>query len=101
MRNGSRIITYVSTWSRFVCVAFVMDLYSRAIVGWSVDTFLRTNLALNALEHAMRERGRRDQSARGVIHYSDKGSHYTSIAYAKRLVEAGIESPVGSTGLIR
>lgn len=91
-------ITYVSTWSGFVYVAFVMDLYSRAIVGWSVDSSLRANLALNELEHAMWERRRRDQSIRGVIHHSDKGSQYTSTAYAKRLVEAGIESSVGSTG---
>jgi len=67
-------ITYVPTWSGFVYVAFIMDLFSRAIVGWSVDTTLRADLALNALEHAMWERGRRKHEVRGVIHHSDKGA---------------------------
>lgn len=91
-------ITYVPTWSGFVYVAFVMDLFSRTIVGWSVDTSLHADLALNALEHAMWERSRHKQDIRGVIHHSDKGSQYTSIAYTSRLVESGIESSVGSTG---
>ena len=91
-------ITYVPTWSGFVYVAFIMDLFSRAIVGWSVDTTLRADLALNALEHAMLERGRRKHEVRGVIHHSDKGAQYTSITYTSRLVEAEIEASVGSTG---
>ncbi|WP_281168372.1 IS3 family transposase [Agrococcus lahaulensis] len=91
-------ITYVSTWSGFVYVAFIMDLFSRAIIGWNVDTTLRADLALDALEHAMWERGRRKHDVRGVIHHSDKGAQYTSITYTSRLVEAEIEASVGSTG---
>lgn len=91
-------ITYVSTWSGFVYVAFVMDLFSRAIVGWRVDTSLRTDLALDALEHALWERDRKGESIDGLIHHSDKGSQYLSIRYTGRLREAGVEASVGSTG---
>lgn len=91
-------ITYVPTWSGFVYVAFVMDLFSRAIVGWRVDTSLRTDLALDALEHGLWERRRKNHSIAGLVHHSDKGSQYVSIAYTSRLEEAGIEASVGSTG---
>lgn len=91
-------ITYVPTWSGFVYVAFVMDLFSRMIVGWRVDTTLRTDLALDALEHALWERKRKNRNIDQLIHHSDKGSQYVSIAYTERLREAGMESSVGSTG---
>lgn len=91
-------ITYVPTWSGFAYVAFVMDLFSRMIVGWRVDTTLRTDLALDALEHALWERRRKNRDIENLIHHSDKGSQYVSIAYTERLREAGIEASVGSTG---
>nr|BFF06449.1 hypothetical protein GCM10023233_14180 [Brevibacterium otitidis] len=91
-------ITYVPTWSGFVYVAFVMDLFSRMIVGWRVDTTLRTDLALDALEHALWQRKRKNRNTDQLIHHSDKGSQYVSIAYTERLREAGIEASVGSTG---
>ena len=91
-------ITSVSTWSGFVYVAFVMDLFSRMIVGWRVDTTLRTDIALDALEHALWERKRKNRNIDQLIHHSDKGSQYVSIAYTERLREAGIEASVGSTG---
>ncbi|WP_413774234.1 IS3 family transposase [Brevibacterium sp. JSBI002] len=91
-------ITYVPTWSGFVYVAFVMDLFSRMIVGWRVDTTLRTDLALDALEHALWERKRKTRNTGQLIHHSDKGSQYVSIAYTERLRESGIEASVGSTG---
>ncbi len=91
-------ITYVATWAGFVYVAFVMDLYSRRIVGWRVSNSLRTDLALDALEHALWERGRHKHDTSQLVHHSDKGSQYVSIRYTERLAEAGIEPSVGSTG---
>lgn len=91
-------ITYVATWAGFVYVAFVMDLFSRRIVGWRVSKSLRTDLALDALEHALWERGRRERDLSRLIHHSDRGTQYVSIRYTERLLEAGIEPSVGSTG---
>jgi len=81
-----------------VYVAFVMDLYSRRIVGWRVSNSLRTDLALDALEHALWERGRHKHDTSQLVHHSDKGSQYVSIRYTERLAEAGIDPSVGSTG---
>ena len=66
-------ITYVATWSGFVYVAFVSDLFSRRIVGWRASTSLRSDLALDALEHALWQRGREEQDVTGVVHHSDRG----------------------------
>lgn len=87
-------ITYVATWSGFVYVAFVIDVYSRYIVGWRVTTSMQTNLILDALEQALWHRGK----PKGLIHHSDRGSQYLSIKYTQRLKEAGIQSSVGSVG---
>ena len=87
-------ITYVSTWSGFVFVAFVMDVFSRKIVGWRVSSSLRTELALDALEQALHARPDRD----GLVHHSDRGTQYLSIRYSERLAEAGIVPSVGSVG---
>ena len=87
-------LTYVATWSGFVYVAFVIDAFSRFIVGWQVSRSLATDLALDALEMAIWRR--RDLS--GLVHHSDAGSQYTSIRYTERLAEAGIEPSVGSVG---
>jgi len=87
-------ITFVATWSGFVYVAFVTDVFARRIVGWRVARTMRTDLVLDALEQALWAR----RSAQGVIHHSDRGSQYLSIRYTERLAEAGLESSVGSVG---
>ena len=87
-------LTYVATWAGFVYVAFVVDVFSRKIVGWRVSRSLRTDLALDALEQAIHERGDVD----GLIHHNDRGCQYLSISYTERLAEAGIAHTVGSKG---
>jgi transposase InsO family protein len=89
-------LTYVATWRGFVYVAFVIDVFSRPIVGWRVSTSLRSDLALDALEQALYERRRAE--AGPLVHHSDRGTQYLSIRYTDRLAEAGIEPSVGSTG---
>ena len=86
--------TYVATWSGFVYVAFVIDVYARSIVGWRVSCSMKTELVLDALEQALWARKNR----RHLIHHSDKGSQYLSIRYTERLAEAGITASVGTTG---
>jgi transposase InsO family protein len=86
--------TYVATWVGFVYVAFVIDVFSRAIVGWRVSRSRRTDLALDALEQAIYMRGKFD----GLIHHSDRGKQYLSIRYTERLADEGIEPSVGSVG---
>jgi transposase InsO family protein len=87
-------ITFVATWSGFVYVAFVIDVFSRFIVGWQISRSLRTNIVLDALEQALWAR----RPGKGLIHHSDRGSQYLSICYSERLLEAGIEASVGSVG---
>ncbi len=87
-------ITYVSTWRGKVFAAFVIDVYSRMIVGWRVWNSLKTDLVLDALEQALYAR----TGTEGLVHHSDRGSQYLSIRYTERLAEAGIESSVGSVG---
>lgn len=87
-------ITYVATWSGFVYVAFVIDVYSRYIVGWRVSQSLETSLVLDALEQAIWLR----KPEKGLIHHSDHGSQYLSIRYTERLASANIEASVGSVG---
>ena len=89
-------ITYVATWSGFVYVAFVIDVFSRYIVGWRASTSLRTDLPLDALEQAIW--ARLDGDPTGLVHHSDRGSQYLSISYTERLADAGIEPSVGSVG---
>jgi len=89
-------LTYVATWRGFVYVAFVIDVFSRRIVGWRVSTSLRSDLALDALEQALYERRR--AAAVPLVHHSDRGGQYLSIRYTERLADAGIEPSVGSTG---
>lgn len=88
--------TYVATWRGFVYVAFVVDVFSRRIVGWRASSRPRTDLALDALEQALYDRS--SQGLDGLIHHSDRGSQYLSIRYTERLREAGIEPSVGSVG---
>ena len=87
-------LTYVATWRGFVFVAFVIDVFSRTIVGWRASSSLRTDLALDALEQALWARPDTDQ----LVHHSDRGVQYLSIRYTERLAEAGIEPSVGSVG---
>ena len=87
-------ITYVPTWGGVVYVAFVIDAFSRRIVGWRVCSHMRTDLALDALEQALFTRPSSDK----LIHHSDRGSQYLSMRYTERLLEAGIEPSVGSVG---
>ena len=86
--------TYVATWSGFVYVAFVIDVYARCIVGWRVATSMRTTLVLDALEQALWARKHRQ----GLIHHSDRGSQYLSIRYTERMADEGINASVGTTG---
>jgi putative transposase len=88
--------TYVSTWSGFVYVAFVIDAYARRIVGWRVSRTAHANFVLDALEQALHER--RPAHRGGLVHHSDRGSQYVGIRYTERLAEAGIEPSVGSVG---
>src|SRR5581483_10039435 len=87
-------LTYVATWAGFVYVAFVIDVFSRRIVGWRVSSSLRSDLALDALEQALHAR----PNPEGLVHHSDRGVQYLSIRYSERLAEAGIEPSVGSVG---
>jgi putative transposase len=86
-------ITYIPTWSGFLYLAMVLDVYSRRIVGWSMEMHLRTELILDALDMAVTLR-RPD----AVIHHSDRGCQYTSYAFGKRCKEAGVMPSVGSAG---
>jgi len=88
-------LTYVATWPGFVYVAFVVDVYSRFIVGWQTSRSLRTDLAIDALEMAI---WRRKGDIEGLVHHSDRGSQYLSIRYTERLAEAGAVTSVGSRG---
>jgi len=87
-------LTFVATWLGFVYVAFVIDVFSRRIVGWRVSNTLRSDLALDALEQALHAR----PDLSGLVHHSDRGVQYLSIRYTERLIEAGIEPSVGSVG---
>lgn len=87
-------ITYVWTTRGFCYVAFVVDVFSRRIVGWRVSTSLRADLALDALEMAIWSR----RGVEGLVHHSDRGVQYLAIRYTERLAEAGAVNSVGSKG---
>jgi len=88
-------LTYVRTWSGFCYVAFVIDCFSRMIVGWSIATHMRAELALEALEMAV---WYRDSRLEGLVHHSDRGSQYLAIRYTERLADVGAVASVGSRG---
>ena len=91
--------TYVATWSGVVYVAFVIDAFSRRIVGWKADTTLKTSLVLDTLEMALWTRDRAGLAVTaGLVHHNDAGSQYTSFAFTQRLVQAGVDPSVGSVG---
>ena len=91
-------LTYVSTWSGWIYVAFVVDAYARRIIGWRTATSMTTAMVLDALEQAIWSRTRAGATLASVVAHSDRGSQYTSIRYADRLAEAGIAPSVGSVG---
>lgn len=88
--------TYVATWQGFVYVAFVIDVFSRRIVGWRVSSSMRTDFVLDALAQAIYARG--GTLPAGLVHHSDHGSQYLSMRYTDRLADEGIAPSVGSRG---
>jgi len=88
--------TYVSTWQGWLYVAFVVDVFSRRIVGWRVSSSMHTDFVLDALEQALY--ARQPERDKSLVHHSDRGSQYVSIRYSERLDEAGIAPSVGSKG---
>jgi putative transposase len=91
-------LTYVRTWSGFVYVAFITDVYSRMIVGWQASRSLRSDLALDALEQAIWARSGRGHRLDELVHHSDRGGQYLAIRYTERLAETGAVNSVGSKG---
>jgi transposase InsO family protein len=87
-------ITFVATWKGFVYVAFVVDVFSRSIVGWRISSSIKTDLVLDALEQALHARS----NTEALVHHSDRGTQYLSIRYTERLAECGIQASVGTTG---
>ncbi|SFV17273.1 Integrase core domain-containing protein, partial [Methylobacterium sp. 174MFSha1.1] len=88
--------TYVATWSGFVYVAFVIDVFARCIVGWRASRRAHAGFVLDALEQALHER--RPVQGSGLVHHSDRGSQYLALRYTERLAGAGIEPSVDSVG---
>jgi len=86
-------ITFIPTWTGFLYLAMVLDVYSRRVVGWAMETHLRTELILAALNMAITQR--RPET---VIHHSDRGCQYTSYVFGKRCREAGVMPSMGSVG---
>jgi putative transposase len=86
-------ITYIPTWAGFLYLAVVVDAWSRRVVGWAMATHLRTELVLDAMNMAVYQR-----RPEGVIHHSDQGTQYTSIAFGLRCKEVGVRPSMGSVG---
>jgi len=91
-------LTYVRTHSGWVYAAFILDVFSRMVVGWQVSTSLRTDLALDALDMGLWTRQRAGQDVTGLTHHSDRGVQYRAIRYTERLAEAEAVASVGSKG---
>ena len=89
-------LTYVKTHSGWVYVAFVVDVFSRYVVGWQASRSLHADLALDALEMAFWHR--RGQCLDGLVHHSDRGAQYLAFRYTERLAQAGVVASVGSRG---
>lgn len=86
-------ITYVPTWAGFFFLAVVIDVWSRKVVGWSMATHMKTELVVAALDMAVAQR-----QPIGVVHHSDQGTQYTSVAFGKRCTEAGVQPSMGTVG---
>ena len=91
-------LTYVKTHSGWVYAAFIIDVFSRMVVGWQISESLRSDLAIDALEMAVWNRTRHGQVLDGLVHHSDRGVQYLSIRYSERLDENDIVASVGSRG---
>ena len=91
-------ITYCRTFAGWVYAAFVVDVFSRRVVGWQLSKSLRTDLALDALEMGIWTRQHAGHDVTGLTHHSDKGVQYLAVRYTQRLAEAGAVASVGSTG---
>jgi len=89
-------LTYVKTHTGWVYVAFIVDVFSRYVVGWQASRSLRAELALDALEMAIW--ARRGEQLQGLVHHSDRGVQYLAVRYTERLVLAGAVASVGSRG---
>src|SRR5205085_11337771 len=87
-------ITYLPTWSGFLYLAVVVDACSRRVVGWAMAEHLRAELVVAALEMALWHR----RPGAGVVHHSDRGGQYTSLAFGQRCRRAGVVPSMGSTG---
>ena len=90
--------TYVATWVGVVYVAFVIDAYARRILGWRTATSMRTQLVLDALEQAVWVRRREGANLAGLVHHTDAGAQYTSIAFTERLAAIGVSPSIGTVG---
>ncbi len=91
-------LTYVRTFEGWVYAAFIIDVYSRMVVGWQLSKSLRSDLAIDALEMAVWNRTRAGQVLDGLIHHSDRGVQYLSVRYSERLADNDIVASVGSVG---
>ena len=87
-------ITYLRTWEGWLYLAVVVDCYSRRVVGWALEDHLRAGLVVDALEQALQRR----RPERGLVHHSDQGSQYVSLAFGRRCRLAGIEQSMGGRG---
>ncbi len=87
-------ITYVASGEGFLYLAFILDVYSRRIVGWAMESHLRTKLVVDALQMAVWRR----KPAPGLVHHSDQGVQYTALSFSERLREVGITPSMGRTG---
>jgi putative transposase len=90
-------MTYIPTWAGFLYLAVVIDVYSRKVVGWAFGSHMTKELVIAALNMALFTR-KPDQKAHGVIHHSDQGSQYTSIAFGKRCEEMNVRPSMGTVG---
>jgi putative transposase len=86
-------ITYVPTWAGFIFLAIVLDVWSRRVVGWAIGEQMTADLVLTALNMAITQR-----KPEGVIHHSDQGSQYTSLAFGQRCGKLGVRPSMGSVG---
>jgi putative transposase len=91
-------LTYIRTHSGCVYAAFILDVFSRMVVGWQVSTSLPTDLALDALDMGLWARQRAGQDLTGLVHHSDRGVQYRAVRYTERLAEADAVASVGSKG---
>ncbi|WP_019194931.1 DDE-type integrase/transposase/recombinase [Corynebacterium timonense] len=91
-------ITYIPTRAGWVYASFVLDAYTREIVGWQITNHMRTSLAKDALDMALSARLRAGEDVSGLIHHSDRGVQYRSVVYGETLAQSQVIASVGSRG---